>query len=215
VVINVAGPSLNPFGLVGLANPTLTLVRQSDNTIIATNDDWQTQANAADNGELLASGFHPNDPAEPAIIATLQPGAYTAIVQGVGGGTGVGLVGVFRDDHDFNLRTRVVELIYAADACKIQVAEYYQAHGVFAPSLESGCSTAGGAEWSPATVNPNNGAITVSAAGGLATGLTGFGSGTDLVYTPVLAGGAGSAIVGWDCKTGTTIAARFLPAACQ
>jgi hypothetical protein len=95
VVVNVAGPSLNQFGLAGLANPTLTLVRSSDQTVIATNDDWQTQTNPGDVALIQASGFQPNNAAEPAIIATLPPGAYTAIVQGVGGGTGVGLVGVF------------------------------------------------------------------------------------------------------------------------
>src|SRR5437762_1997427 len=44
VVISVAGPSLDAFGLNGLANPTLTLVRSSDNVVIAANDNWQTQA---------------------------------------------------------------------------------------------------------------------------------------------------------------------------
>ena len=33
---------------------------------------------------------------EPAVIANLAPGAYTAIVSGAGGTTGVGLVGVFK-----------------------------------------------------------------------------------------------------------------------
>jgi len=45
---------------------------------------------------ILASGFQPNNPLEPAVIATLAPGAYTAIVSGAGGTTGVGLVGVFK-----------------------------------------------------------------------------------------------------------------------
>jgi YVTN family beta-propeller protein len=96
VVINVAGPSLVPFGITNaLANPTLTIVRSSDQSIIAGNDDWQAQTNPADVAAILATGFQPNDPREPAVILTLQPGAYTAIVQGVGGTTGVGLVGVF------------------------------------------------------------------------------------------------------------------------
>jgi len=96
VVINVAGPHLSNFGITNpLANPTLTIVRSSDNAVIATNDDWETQANAADVAAIRATGFQPNNPAEPAVILTLQPGAYTAIVQGVGGTTGVGLVGVF------------------------------------------------------------------------------------------------------------------------
>jgi glucose/arabinose dehydrogenase len=100
LVINVAGPSLAGFGIASpLANPTLTLVRSSDNAVLATNDDWQSQANPSDVAAIQASGFQPNHPLEPAIIASLGPGAYTAIVQGVGGGAGVGLVGVFEADH--------------------------------------------------------------------------------------------------------------------
>jgi hypothetical protein len=111
VVINVAGPSLANFGITDpLANPTLTLVRSSDNSIIASNDDWQTQTNPADVSSIQASGFQPSNALEPAIIATLAPGAYTAIVQGAGGGTGVGLVGVFEVDHPeiplINISTR-------------------------------------------------------------------------------------------------------------
>ena len=96
VVINVAGPSLADFGISEpLANPTLTLVRQSDGAVIAANDDWQSQSPSAVSA-IQASGFRPNHPLEPALVATLAPGAYTAIVQGVGGTTGVGLVGVFK-----------------------------------------------------------------------------------------------------------------------
>jgi hypothetical protein len=96
VVINVAGPSLVPFGITNaLLNPTLSLVRSSDQVVLATNDNWQTQTVPGDVALITASGFQPNNLAEPAIIATLQPGAYTAIVSGVGGTTGVGLVGVF------------------------------------------------------------------------------------------------------------------------
>src|SRR4051812_26567970 len=77
VVINVAGPSLASSGLIGLADPTLTLVRSSDQAVIATNDDWQTQATASDVARIQATGFQPNNPKEPAVIATLAPGAYT------------------------------------------------------------------------------------------------------------------------------------------
>jgi hypothetical protein len=80
-------------GVAGtLANPTLTLVRSSDQAVIATNDDWQDAPNAA---AIAASGFAPADARESAIMMTLPPGAYTAIVSGAGGTTGVGLVGVF------------------------------------------------------------------------------------------------------------------------
>jgi hypothetical protein len=96
VVVNVAGPSLVAAGITNaLANPTLSLVRSSDNAVVASNDNWQSQA-ATSVAAIQASGFKPNNPLEPAVIATLAPGAYTAIVSGAGGGTGVGLVGVFK-----------------------------------------------------------------------------------------------------------------------
>jgi hypothetical protein len=108
VVINVAGPSLVDYGIINpLANPTLTLVRSSDSAIIATNDDWESSPDAI---TIQASGFAPAHALEPAIRMTLPPGAYTAIVQGAGGGTGVGLVGVFEEDHPevplINMSTR-------------------------------------------------------------------------------------------------------------
>jgi hypothetical protein len=93
VAIVATGPSLTQFGIANaLANPTLSLVRQSDQTVIATNDDWQTTANVA---QLQAAGFAPSNPLESAIFITLPPGAYTAILSGAGGGTGVGIIGVY------------------------------------------------------------------------------------------------------------------------
>jgi hypothetical protein len=95
VIVRARGPSLAAQGVAGvLADPTLTLVPASGPTV--TNDDWGTAANAA---AVTASGFAPTNPKESAILATLNPGAYTAIVSGVGGGTGVGLVEVYELDH--------------------------------------------------------------------------------------------------------------------
>jgi uncharacterized delta-60 repeat protein len=93
VAITATGPSLAAFGVTSpLANPQLTIVRSSDQTVVATNDDWQSDPNAA---QLQAKGFAPTDPREAGLLLTLPPGAYTAIVSGVGGGTGVSVVGVF------------------------------------------------------------------------------------------------------------------------
>ncbi len=95
VVIRARGPSLGVANF--LANPVLNLVF-SNGTVI-TNDDWQSAPNAAD---IQASGFQPGDPRESAIMMTLDPGAYTAIVTGAGGTTGVGIVEVFEVDHPEN-----------------------------------------------------------------------------------------------------------------
>jgi hypothetical protein len=94
VAIVATGPSLAAFGITSpLANPTITLVRSSDQAVIATNDDWQTDANAS---QLQAAGFAPANPLESGLYVTLPPGAYTAIVQGAGGGTGVAVIGVYK-----------------------------------------------------------------------------------------------------------------------
>jgi V8-like Glu-specific endopeptidase len=92
VVVRATGPSLAAYGVPNpLPNPTLTLVRNSDNFIVGTNDDWGTAYNA---WQLLQSGLAPPHPNEPAILITLDPGAYSAIVSGVGGTTGIGIVEV-------------------------------------------------------------------------------------------------------------------------
>jgi hypothetical protein len=94
VVIRARGPSLSALGVPGvLANPVLQLF--SGQTQIDQNDNWSDAANAT---ALQASGYAPPDPLESAILTSLAPGAYTAIVSGVGGGTGVGLVEVFEVD---------------------------------------------------------------------------------------------------------------------
>ena len=55
------------------------------------NDDWKGTQRA----ELEAIGIQPSDDRESALIATLTAGNYTAVVRGVGGGIGVGLVEVY------------------------------------------------------------------------------------------------------------------------
>jgi len=107
VLVRAVGPNLANFGVTGvLANPMLQL--NAGSTVVASNDDWQSDATAA--AAITATGLAPADPKESAILATLNPGAYTAIVSGVGGGTGVGIVEVFEADHPeyplINLSTR-------------------------------------------------------------------------------------------------------------
>ena len=93
VVVRARGPSLASAGVAGaLSNPTLTLVRSSDGTAVASNDDWQSATNAA---ALSSSGYAPSDGRESALLITLAPGAYTAVVGGSGGVTGTGIVEVF------------------------------------------------------------------------------------------------------------------------
>jgi hypothetical protein len=99
VLVRATGPSLIPFGVNNaLANPRLDL--HDGNGTLAGNDDWQTTQTGGiittdQSAAIQSSGLAPGNRAESAIIATLPPGSYTAIVQGVNGKTGVGVVEVF------------------------------------------------------------------------------------------------------------------------
>lgn len=91
VLITARGPSLAKFGVSGLlANPRLRLVDASGSVLVS-NDDWPYSNRAAP--AIAATLGAPDDEKESAILATLQPGAYTAIMDGVDG-TGNGLVAV-------------------------------------------------------------------------------------------------------------------------
>ena len=93
VLLRAIGPSLSVAG--ALANPTLELYDGSG-AIIATNDDWQTNANEQ---EIIDTGISPNDPLESALLITLDPGLYTAIVRGANDGTGIALVEAYDLDR--------------------------------------------------------------------------------------------------------------------
>jgi plastocyanin len=88
IVLRAIGPSLSTFGILNpLPDPILEL-HGPDGSLITTNDNWKDTQQA----EIEASGFQPQDDLESAIISTLDPGTYTAIVSGKNGTTGVGLV---------------------------------------------------------------------------------------------------------------------------
>jgi hypothetical protein len=93
VLIRGIGPSLN--GIPGtLSDPTLELHQGS--ATIAANDNWKTRPDGTDQqADIQATALPPANDLEPAILAMLSPGAYTAILAGKDGGTGVGLVEVY------------------------------------------------------------------------------------------------------------------------
>ncbi|HZE12156.1 MAG TPA: hypothetical protein VE086_00225, partial [Chthoniobacterales bacterium] len=87
ILVRAIGPTLTDFGVQGaLADPTLEL-HDSNGATIA-NDDWRETQES----EIIASKLPPNKDKEPAIIATLAPGSYTAVVRGKNNTTGIGLV---------------------------------------------------------------------------------------------------------------------------
>ena len=91
VMVRAIGPSLTQFGVPNaLADPTLEL-HNAQGAVIAFNNDWQDTDQAA----IAATGIPPTDNKESAILATLAPGNYTAIVRGLNDTSGVGLVEVY------------------------------------------------------------------------------------------------------------------------
>ena len=94
VLIYGIGPSLNGVG-VTLSDPTLELHQGS--TIVTTNDNWKIneQTQQSQETDIEAVMTPPTNNLESAILATLTPGAYTAILGGKNKGTGVGLVEVY------------------------------------------------------------------------------------------------------------------------
>jgi uncharacterized repeat protein (TIGR03803 family) len=87
VIIRGIGPSLTGVG-VSLQDPMLEL--HQGNATLAMNDDWK------ENQALVeATGLQPTNDFESAIVTTLSPGAYTAVLKGKNNGAGVGVVEVY------------------------------------------------------------------------------------------------------------------------
>jgi hypothetical protein len=88
VIILGIGPSLSQFFAGSLSDPTLELFQ--GNTLLQSSDDWkESQA------EVQATGFQPGDDRESAIVRTLDPGSYSAVLRGKGNSTGIGVVQVY------------------------------------------------------------------------------------------------------------------------
>jgi len=88
VVTRALGPSLSELGVNGaLADPNLEL-HDANGVLVTTNDNWE-ESQALD---IEAAGLAPTDSREAASLGWLAPGAYTVIVRGSGGATGVGLI---------------------------------------------------------------------------------------------------------------------------
>jgi hypothetical protein len=91
VVLRAIGPSLPLTGT--LADPFLEL-HDSSGATIGSNDNWRSNQEQ----EIISLGLAPTKDAESTLISTLDPGAYTAIVRGAHGGTGIGLIEAYDVD---------------------------------------------------------------------------------------------------------------------
>ncbi len=109
VILRALGPSLAQahVGAV-LADPVLEL-RAADGSLVAANDDWKEEG--AQRALIESSGIPPLNDREPAIVATLVPGSYTAIVSGVNRTSGIAVAEIYdldqaADSKLANLSTR-------------------------------------------------------------------------------------------------------------
>jgi hypothetical protein len=94
IMLRAVGPSLPLPGV--LQDPYLEL-HDSAGQIIATNDNWGTTSvggllTSSQLVDILASTVAPANNLESAILATLNPGSYTAVVRGATNGTGIAVV---------------------------------------------------------------------------------------------------------------------------
>jgi hypothetical protein len=96
VLVRALGPSLTNSGVAGaLADPALEL-HDGNGTTIATNNDWKVRSDGtSQESEIQTTTLQPTNDSESALLRTLAPGNYTAIVRGINNGTGVGLVEVY------------------------------------------------------------------------------------------------------------------------
>lgn len=95
VLIRGVGPALGAFGVTGvLGDPVLKIYR--DGQLVGENNDWSTAsaevsaATTASGAFALAAGGK-----DAAVVLTLEPGAYSAVVSGAGGAAGASLVEVY------------------------------------------------------------------------------------------------------------------------
>ena len=93
VIIRGLGPSLANAGVSdALADPVLEL-RDANGALLEFNDNWQDDPAQA--ALINASGIPPENELESAIEMNLTPGAYTAILRGNNGTSGLGIIEIY------------------------------------------------------------------------------------------------------------------------
>ena len=98
VILRALGPSLQQANVPDpLLDPFLEL-RAGDSTLITSNNNWRENT-PAQQQDIVNNQLAPANDSESAIVATLQPGTYTAIIRGQGNSSGIGLLEVYDVDR--------------------------------------------------------------------------------------------------------------------
>lgn len=92
VLVRGLGPSLSSAGITDPLNDPQLTVYDANGLVLASNDDWQDDANVR---AIEQNGLAPGNSLEAATILSLAPGAYSTILSGTNGGTGTGLTEVY------------------------------------------------------------------------------------------------------------------------
>ena len=93
VIIRALGPSLSQLFSGALQNTTLQLYQGQ--TLLAANDDWKESQRQ----EIEQTGIPPSDDRESAIVYSLDPGSYTAVLSGRDNTTGIGVIEAYDLDE--------------------------------------------------------------------------------------------------------------------
>ena len=104
LILRALGPSLTASGVANALNDPVLELHDPTGAVISSNDDWRDSAQAS---QIQQSGLAPTSSVESAILITLAPGNYTAVVSGYGGAQGNGLVEAYEMDAN---STRLVNI---------------------------------------------------------------------------------------------------------
>lgn len=107
IMVRGLGPSLPVTG--ALIDPVLEL-HDASGAIVAQNDNWR----GAQQAQITASGLAPQDDREAALIASVSPGNYTAVVRGANNSAGVALVEIY-DLDDASSKSRLANISTRGD----------------------------------------------------------------------------------------------------
>jgi hypothetical protein len=91
VVVRAIGPSLTNFGVNNALPDTTLELKDQNGTSWGTNDDWMSDQKT----ELEATGLQPTNDLEAALVRTIPPGQYSALVRGKPEATGTGVVQIY------------------------------------------------------------------------------------------------------------------------
>ena len=93
VLMRAIGPSLTKLGVADVVSDTVLELHDANGDLVESNDNWK---DSPEKDAIIATGIPPTNDLESAILRTLPPSNYTAIVSGKNGATGVGLVEIYR-----------------------------------------------------------------------------------------------------------------------